>query len=87
MALQHDEVVCPRCGEEMERGYLLARAPGIRWGQSRAINAAVFTELMRERLSATFGYWRQSKLDAARCTRCHIGTFSYEERARARAAW
>lgn len=70
---------CPRCGQEMESGYLNAYSFGaraivpfvmLRWKDSR--------KEITERLGSKAGFmWANMDVDAFRCPNCQIITFSY----------
>jgi hypothetical protein len=64
---------CPRCGNEMETGFLVGRRY-INWAR-RATPAVIVTELLQERLGA--GFFTQAAVRASRCSRCRAGAFHY----------
>ncbi len=73
--IEDAELVCPRCGRSMVRGYINGGKGPVRWVTRKDEHLTVFGG---ERLVPQHWIWGRHVLPAARCVACHIGLFSYD---------
>ena len=74
--LRDGELVCPRCGATMERGFLNAGKGPFRWVTRADENRTVFGG---ERIAPRAWWWGRRDVPAARCASCRVGAFAYDE--------
>lgn len=73
--LQDTELRCPRCGAEMERGFINSGKGPMRWVTTPNENKTIFGG---ERLAKQHWVWGRHVIPAARCKSCRIGAFAYD---------
>jgi hypothetical protein len=70
-----DELTCPRCGGQMDRGFIDGGKGPIRWVVRPNENKTIFGG---DRLADPHWVWGHRVIPAARCKACQIGTFAYD---------
>ena len=68
------EATCPRCGREMERGFLNAGKGPFRWVLKPRQHKTIFGG---DHVVKQHSAWGRHVVPAARCTNCHIGVFTF----------
>ena len=68
------EAKCPRCGKDMERGFLNAGKGPFRWVVRPRQHKTI---LGGEKLVKQHWVWGRHVVPAARCLDCHIGVFTF----------
>ena len=65
--------VCPRCGQDLEQGYIVMKASW--WNENKPEPWWKFGT--RNRTLTQIGYRRHPSFAALRCEQCHFVTFDY----------
>lgn len=65
---------CPRCGREMEHGYLAGHWARLRWTAAEKTYTILAGTTLRRQIS----WWSAPTLEAMRCEDCKIGLFRYD---------
>ena len=72
--IRDDELICPRCGGAMTRGFINAGKGPMRWVLDPKENATIFggDHLVKQ-------HWLCGRhvVPAARCEQCKVGVFTY----------
>lgn len=75
--MSHEEIgdlLCPRCGCEMENGYISGQYSRLRWCR-KAKTKTIFSG---KPLKKKRDLWNAPTLTAMKCCSCKIGIFSYD---------
>jgi hypothetical protein len=73
--LRDAELLCPRCGGEMDRGFINGGKGPVRWVTEPDENKTV---IGGDRLVKQHWVWGRHVIPAARCESCQIGAFAYD---------
>ncbi|MDP9335128.1 MAG: PF20097 family protein [Actinomycetota bacterium] len=71
------EKTCPRCGGQMEAGFLNAGKGPFRWVERPKQHKTIFGG---EHLAVQQWIWGRHVIPGARCPRCRFGVFAYDEK-------
>ena len=73
--IRESELVCPRCGGAMERGFLNAGKGPFRWVERPKQHKTIFGG---EHLAIQHWFWGRHVIPGARCKACGVGVFAYD---------
>ena len=75
--MAHEDIIdykCPKCGGDMEFGYIAGHAIRLRWCEKEKTKTIFAGEPLRKKRD----FWNAPTLIASRCVKCKIGIFAYD---------
>ncbi len=77
-AMSHDQISeykCPKCGENMEPGYITGQWSRLRWCKSAKTKTIFAGEPLRKKRDLL----NAPTVEATRCVGCNVGVFAFDD--------